>query len=321
MRGLLACWLIVFPATAQDLFDRAEAILRARCLPCHNDELKAGGASFASREALLRGGAHGPAIVVGKPDASLLMESLRRHGDLKMPPGAGLSAREIDTLAEWIERGAPWGANPSPAAVPARPPLPFETWTFDRIEDIGGYATSVIGRPRVIDAPLGKAVAFDGVGDALLIEANPLAGAETFTWEAVIRPDPGGGPEQRVLHLQEKGSENRLLLEIRIIGGQWCLDSFAMSSAGFKTLIDRHRLHPLGKWHHVAMVYDGREFRHYVNGIIQGAAEVPWSPLRDGHASAGARLNQVSFFKGAIRLSRMTRGVLSPAEFLKVKGR
>lgn len=319
MTAFLACWLVGFPAPAQNLFDRVEAILRSRCLACHNDELKAGGASFADRKALLRGGRRGPAIVPGKPAASLLIGSVRRQGDLQMPPGARLSLDDIATLAEWVQRGAPWGTKPLAAGVPARPPLPFEIWTFDRIQEIGGYPTRAIGHPRVIDTPLGRAVEFNGLDDALFIDAHPLAGAETFTWEAIFQPDPGGGPEQRFFHLQERNSENRLLFEIRVLGGRWCLDSFAMSPAGSKTLIDRERLHPLGNWYHVAMVYDGREFRHYVNGVLEGAAELKLSPQGDGHASVGARINRVSFFKGAIRLSRMTRGALAPAEFLKLK--
>ena len=38
------------------------------------------------------------------------------------------------------------------ADVPAQ-----EVWTFDRIDRIGGYATLVLGQPRVIDTRLGKA--------------------------------------------------------------------------------------------------------------------------------------------------------------------
>jgi mono/diheme cytochrome c family protein len=141
MKAYLACWLAAFPAPAQNLFDRVETILRTRCLACHNDELKAGGASFVDRNALLRGGSRGPAIVPGRPAASLLIDSVRQQGDLKMPPGARLSAEDIATLAEWVERGVPWGMKPLATGVPARPPLPFEIWTFDRIEEIGGYPT------------------------------------------------------------------------------------------------------------------------------------------------------------------------------------
>src|SRR5438552_506770 len=42
---------------------------------------------------------------------------------------------------------------------------PAETWTFDRIDRLGGHVTTVLGHPRVIDSPLGKAVEFNGVDD------------------------------------------------------------------------------------------------------------------------------------------------------------
>ncbi|HXI40955.1 MAG TPA: c-type cytochrome domain-containing protein [Bryobacteraceae bacterium] len=93
-------------------FDRrVEPILRAHCLGCHNDTLKDGGLSFASRNGLLLGGARGPAIVPGYPDASVLMQAVRQDGTLTMPPGGKLSAKDIDTLAKWIKRGAPWGTK------------------------------------------------------------------------------------------------------------------------------------------------------------------------------------------------------------------
>src|SRR5207249_8068690 len=76
-------------------------------------------------------------------------------------------------------------------------------WTFDRLENIGGHKTTVLGQPKVINSPVGKAVEFDGVDDALFIDNHPLAGAKTFTWEAVFRPD-GGQTEQRWFHLSEQ---------------------------------------------------------------------------------------------------------------------
>src|SRR5947209_12864329 len=78
-----------------------------------------------------------------------------------------------------------------------------EVWTFDRLDNIGGHATTVLGHPRVIETPRGKAVEFNGVDDALFIESHPLAGAAEFTWEAIFRPD-GGEREQRWFHLQER---------------------------------------------------------------------------------------------------------------------
>src|SRR5436190_21793461 len=91
-----------------------------------------------------------------------------------------------------------------------------ELWTFDRLDRIGGHATSVLGNPRLVDTPVGKAVEFDGVDDALMVDVHPLAGAATFTWEAIFRPD-GGDQAQRWLHLQETGTDNRMLFELRVV--------------------------------------------------------------------------------------------------------
>jgi len=75
-------------------------------------------------------------------------------------------------------------------AAPADPPTQ-EVWTFDRIDRVGGHTTTILGHPRVIDTPFGKAVEFNGVDDGLFIDVHPLAGAATFTWEAIFRPDGG----------------------------------------------------------------------------------------------------------------------------------
>ncbi len=207
---------------------------------------------------------------------------------------------------------------------PAAPPT-SETWTFDRLDQIGGHKTTILGDPKVIDTPVGKAVEFDGVDDALFIDVHPLAGAKTFTWEAIFRPD-GGEVEQRWFHLNENpatgaNSENRMLFEIRAIGGQWCLDAFIQTGSASKALLDRKRLQPLGEWYHVAAVYDGREFRSYVNGVQDGAAELDLKPQGPGRTSVGVRMNKVFYFKGAVAKARFTPSALPPSEFLKLPAR
>jgi len=200
-----------------------------------------------------------------------------------------------------------------------------EVWILDRLDQIGGHPTTILGNPRVIDTPLGKAIEFDGVDDAIFLDVHPLAGAETFTWEVVFRPDSGGAPEQRFFHLQEQDpkthedTQTRLLFETRLTAGRWYLDSFAFSPSGSKALIDRTLLHTVDTWHSAALVYDGKEMRNYVDGVQQSAAEVRLSPQGQGHTSLGVRINRVDYFKGAIRMARMTRRPLKPEEFLKVK--
>lgn len=195
--------------------------------------------------------------------------------------------------------------------------LASEVWVFDRLDRIGGHPTTILGNPRVVDSPIGKVIEFDGIDDALFVEVHPLAGAPTFTWEAIFRPD-GGSREQRWFHLQETGSENRMLFEIRVEGDRWFLDSFNFSTSGTATLMNKGSLHPLRAWYHVAAVYDGRQFRNYVNGVQDGAAEVELSPQGSGRSSIGVRINLVNYFRGAIHSARFTRRPLAPAEFLKV---
>ena len=53
---------------------------------------------------------------------------------------------------------------------------------------------TVVGHPKVIKTPLGKAIQFNGIDDALFIPEHPLAGASAFTFEAIFRPESGGAP-------------------------------------------------------------------------------------------------------------------------------
>src|ERR1035441_5324584 len=71
-----------------------------------------------------------------------------------------------------------------------------DVWKFDSITRIGGHAGTAGRHPRFISTPAGKAVEFGGVEDALFLDVHPLAGAETFTWEVIFRPDVGGAAKQ-----------------------------------------------------------------------------------------------------------------------------
>jgi hypothetical protein len=196
------------------------------------------------------------------------------------------------------------------------PPAKPVTWQIDNLKKIGGNEVSIIGNPLVIDAPGGKAALFDGVGDGLVVNANPLAGARAFTLEAIFRPDANGAKEQRWFHIQQDNSENRVLLETRLVGDQWFLDTYIRSGESNRALFAENFKHPIGVWYHVALVFDGTEMRHYVDGKVEMSGLLTIAPLQQGQTSIGVRINRVYWFKGAIRKARFTAKALAPNEFM-----
>jgi len=95
---------------------KVRPLLATRCYDCHTDSAK-GGLRVDSREAMLKGGRSGPAIVIGKPEESLLIKAVAHMSEtLRMPKGAPkLNDQEIGDLSRWVKDGAYW-----PAATAAK---------------------------------------------------------------------------------------------------------------------------------------------------------------------------------------------------------
>jgi hypothetical protein len=107
------------PANLDDLFEtKIRPVLATECFACHT-ESQLGGLRMDSREALLKGGKSGPAIVPGDPDKSLLVIAIRQTGELKMPKGGKLSPDKIDAIVQWIKAGAEWPSANQPS-TPAK---------------------------------------------------------------------------------------------------------------------------------------------------------------------------------------------------------
>jgi len=192
-------------------------------------------------------------------------------------------------------------------------------WAIDNVSSIGGYDTQVLGDPVVVNSELGPAVEFDGIDDGLIVENNPVAGTEEFTIEVIFQPyissDPGN-VEQRFVHMQEN-DENRLLIELRLADdNQWFLDTFIKSENSSMALYAEDFPHPIGPWYHAALVYKEGEMRHYVNGEFEMSGHVSFIPVSGGQTSIGVRLNQRSWYKGAIYKLKVTHRALEPGEFL-----
>lgn len=92
-------------------------LLAKHCYECHsvNAERVEAKLLLDSRDAHLKGGDSGPAIVPGDVDGSLLIESVR-YESYEMPPKGKLPDDEIATLERWVGMGAPWPDEPAPTA-------------------------------------------------------------------------------------------------------------------------------------------------------------------------------------------------------------
>ena len=87
-------------------------IMLHRCTVCHGLRKQEGGLDLRTKASMLKGGKSGPAIVLGKPDESLVIQKTRAG---VMPPNKRLqevsvkpiTGDEIDKVAQWIAAGAP----------------------------------------------------------------------------------------------------------------------------------------------------------------------------------------------------------------------
>jgi hypothetical protein len=84
-------------------------IFVARCIKCHGGEATESEFDLTVREKLLKGGASGAAIVLGKSQESRLYKLVAHLEEPYMPEdGAKLAATDLAAIAAWIELGAPY---------------------------------------------------------------------------------------------------------------------------------------------------------------------------------------------------------------------
>ena len=148
---------------------------------------------------------------------------------------------------------------------------------------------------------------------------NPVAGWSAFTIEVRFKPDGSGGEEQRFLHLEDD-LKHRVLMETRVRDRQWSLDTFLFQDAEHdsRCWTGPSCIRPIdGIW--VALVYDGSKMSSYVNGELELAGAVDFTPMTTGRSSIGVRQNRVSWFKGEIAEVRLTPAAL-PADRLRREG-
>ncbi len=88
---------------------RVREIFRARCLKCHGDDEQKSDLNLQQYATAMKGGSGGVSIIPGKPNSSLLFQSIiHAEGVEKMPPKSDkIPAEEIEIIRAWIANGAP----------------------------------------------------------------------------------------------------------------------------------------------------------------------------------------------------------------------
>ena len=152
---------------------RVRPVLIKHCYECHSQEAETaeGGLRLDSRAAIRQGGSRGPAVVPGRPKASLLLAAVSHTDtDLKMPPEKPqLSKEVIADLEKWIAMGAP---DPRQGAVVQR--AQDDHWAYQPM--------------MVRNVPLEARDPFWGLGN---IDSYILAALE----ECGLKPSEDAAPE------------------------------------------------------------------------------------------------------------------------------
>jgi len=201
------------PPTPDELqfFEKSvRPVMVEHCLKCHGEKKQWAGLRLDSREALLRGGDTGAAIVPGKPAESLLIRAIRHEDDdLKMPAEGKIPDQQIADLVRWVEMGAPFPevkpANSrtrdpnhwafQPPTEQSLPPVKDEAWgrsPIDRFVLAKLEAAGLAPAPAADKRTLIRRVTFDLTG-------LPPTPAEVDAFLADDRPDAWSRVVDRLL--------------------------------------------------------------------------------------------------------------------------
>ena len=113
-----------------------------QCWDCHGVDNAESGLELDSLAGILRGGDRGPAINLDDPDKSLMLLAVNHADRLHMPPRTKIPQPEIDTLTDWVRRGAPWPGADAATAIQAAglderdiTEEDRQFWAFTAVED------------------------------------------------------------------------------------------------------------------------------------------------------------------------------------------
>jgi mono/diheme cytochrome c family protein len=119
-------------------------VLIDQCVDCHGGSEVESGFDLATRKGLLRGGSHGPSVVVGKSADSNVVRFISHKEKPFMPDGADkLPEEQIAAIARWIDLGAPYDKplvdnprDPDAWTATVVPAKAREFWAFQPLANV-----------------------------------------------------------------------------------------------------------------------------------------------------------------------------------------
>jgi hypothetical protein len=167
--------LMSLPAPDEAFFEsKVRPVFAEVCARCHGAEKANNGLRLDSRQALLKGGEHGPAIVPFRPAESRLLRAVKRLDGVKpMPPEKPLKPESVADLAKWIKAGAPW---PAKIITARREPH----WAFEPIRDVAPPKISGSDIRNPIDAFVLAKLREKGLEPASLADRRTLIRRATY---------------------------------------------------------------------------------------------------------------------------------------------
>jgi WD40 repeat protein len=298
--------------SAPNFNSQVAPILQKNCLACHSSTAKMGGLVMESYDALMKGGAHGVAIVPGHADQSRMIQMLEGKVQPRMPFGADpLPDADITTLKAWVESGA---LGPAPGeAAKALTPL--------AIPDIKPQVAVVSPVSSVKFSPDGKLLAVGGYQEVRLIDAasgKPLAtlsGHADYVRSLAFSPDgkmlaAAGGPPQRGGEIKIWDVASHQLLKT-LLGHKDCIYSVAWSPDG--------KLLASGSYDKMVKLWDaatGQEVKN-LQDHIDAVFAVAFSPdgkyLASGSQDRSVKIWDIATGQRLYTLSDATDGLTSIA--------
>jgi hypothetical protein len=111
---------------------KVRPVLAEHCYSCHGPKKQMAGLRLDTADGMKNGGDKGPVLTPGKPEASRLIEAVKRSGEYPMPPNKPLPAEAVAALTEWVKLGA---AVPADRFQQKAVPAAGDHWAFQPVRD------------------------------------------------------------------------------------------------------------------------------------------------------------------------------------------